>query len=269
MILRPNFIPTWKYHTETLAYKAGILAGGGTISDRSLQHVDKFVRDCKETGVWSKLIEIMPLAGNELAAAKVKLKYQTAQNITFVNFVGADYTEATGLTGDGSLKYANLGYAANLLSTSSAHLSFYQRTDNAQTGNRSCVGVLNAGATNAWFLGSLNPSIQVDGRLGLLFTANSGAQMTKGFYHLDRSNSTTLTMFRNNAQIGTTGGDVSAATAPAIDFYGWAWNFNGTPGGYNSVSSSFISIGYTMTAQERADFYNIVQTLQANLGRAV
>src|SRR5687767_6282830 len=60
----PKFIPTYRYQDETIDAYAPI--DNVAVSIRSAQHVDKFIRDCKESGVWSKLLFVMPFIGNSL-----------------------------------------------------------------------------------------------------------------------------------------------------------------------------------------------------------
>lgn len=258
-------VPVYRYQPETLQYRADVLYGGGTIAERSLQHVDKFVRDCKEAGVWSKLIEVATFTGDQLAAACTKVKHSDVQSISSFNFVEGDYSEATGLTGNGTTKYLDLNFAPAVVGIT-GHLAFYQRTDNAAGGTRMCVGACDA--TDDYWLGSLNPPAQSDARFGKSTTASGGGQMVKGFYYAERVSGTDLKVYRNNAQIGSSTGATSPA-APVYTFHAWARNNVGVAAGFSGVTGSFLSAGLPLSAQERAEYYAIVQTLQANLGRGV
>jgi hypothetical protein len=55
-------VPVKLRNLETVAYYNRILANGGSISDASLDAVEKFVQDCKNGLVWDKLIEA-PIRG--------------------------------------------------------------------------------------------------------------------------------------------------------------------------------------------------------------
>src|SRR5688572_16238254 len=102
-----KFIPVYRYQPETLTFRTNLLATAETINERSLQHIDKFVRDCKEADIWNFLFEVMPFVGNGLTAATTKLKYLSTAYVAAVNFVAGDYSEITGLTGNGSTKYVD------------------------------------------------------------------------------------------------------------------------------------------------------------------
>lgn len=263
MTLKPKFIPVYRHQPETLLYQTNLASLG--ISERSLQHVDKFVRDCKEAGVWSRLLEVATFTGSGLLSAAIKLKYQADPNLTLTNFVIGDYNEAAGLTGDGVTKFVNINFNASAMPAAS-HLAFYQRTDNAVAATRICLGANDA--TDDFWLGSLNPSAQTDARLGKAVTASGGGQMVRGFYYVERKSTTDLKVYRNNTQIAATATSATHA-APAFMMYAWARNNSGVAGGFNQVTGSFLSIGTDMSAQERADYHAIVQTLQINLGREV
>jgi hypothetical protein len=54
-----------------------------------------------------------------------------------------------------------------------------------------------------------------------------------------------------------------------MNFFIGARNNNGTASSLGNRKISFASFGLPLTAQQRADFYNIVQAFQTNLGRNV
>ena len=269
MILKPPFIPVYRFQPEVAAcYTQGDI-NTGYVSLRSVQHVDKFVRDCKEAGIWSKLAFVMPFIGASLSGATAPLReIITLTTATAVNFVDADYSEATGLTGNGSTKYLNLNFNANALAAT-GHIAFYQRNDDVQTGNRWMMGA-NDGTTQ-FILGALaggGPSNRTDGSWGAGVSATAATQITRGFYMLQRVSTTDLKIYRNNTQIATSAVN-TAHTTPNQNFYAWARNNTGVAADFNNCTGSFLSIGAQLSTQERADYYAIVQTLQINLGRAV
>ena len=47
-----NYIPTKQYNPETADYRARVIANGGTISDTSIDAIEKFVQDCKNAMIW-------------------------------------------------------------------------------------------------------------------------------------------------------------------------------------------------------------------------
>src|SRR2546430_3888343 len=101
LLRKLKYIPT--FLPETAAYLNAINQVG-SIKTEHLAALDRFIRDCQSSGAWAKLQEIYPLCGSNLAAAMVKLKYVSVQNMTAVNFVDADFVSsgfARGVTGNG------------------------------------------------------------------------------------------------------------------------------------------------------------------------
>src|SRR5687768_7004111 len=88
--------------SDVLAYAANIAAAGSTISPTHLAAVNTFVAGCKADNTWSKLKDVGTFTGTNLTAALVKLKSLSGTSYTNVGFADGDYTETTGLKGNGS-----------------------------------------------------------------------------------------------------------------------------------------------------------------------
>ena len=92
-------------HADTISYRDRIIANGGTISSADLAAVDTFIKAAYTNGLRDisgsnhKILDCSPLAGDNLAAAQVKLWYPsgTSDKLTLVNFVVGDYSRTTGL----------------------------------------------------------------------------------------------------------------------------------------------------------------------------
>src|SRR5687768_3351588 len=102
----PSYLP------ELQTYLNVVASAGGSVSMDTVQALDRFVRDCKNIGVWDKLLEVYPICGSNLITTMCKLKFVNPSfpNLTSVNLVGGDYTErgSSGrIAGDGSTKYIN------------------------------------------------------------------------------------------------------------------------------------------------------------------
>src|SRR4051812_31690037 len=94
MILRPKFIPS--FLPEILSFRNNVAVGAGSndlLSNDSLAALDRFVRDCYNTGVWNKLLEVYPFVGSNILAALIKLKFTSSVLLTGVNMVAVDYEE--------------------------------------------------------------------------------------------------------------------------------------------------------------------------------
>jgi hypothetical protein len=263
-----SYIPTRQYNPETVDYRARVIANGGTIADASIDAVEKFVQDCKNALIWDKLLEVAPFAGTNLSAALVKLVHPAGVPgvITNVNFVAGDYSESTGLLGDGTTKYLNTGFNAQTHLPDNAHLGFYLREDVGVAGNRCLIGAL--AGTDQYWLGSLSPASQVNARFGQTISATLAASLSRGFYIGTRESNNALRLYKNGALAGSDGTTVIHAR-PNQNIYAFAWNSAGVAGGYAPARGSFYSIGQALNAEEAAALQDAVQTLQRNLNRNV
>lgn len=263
-----NYIPTKQYNPETADYRARVIANGGTISDTSIDAIEKFVQDCKNAMIWDKLLEVAPFAGTNLSAALVKLVHPAGVPgvITNVNFVAGDYSESTGLLGDGTTKYLNTGFNAQTHLPDNAHLSFYLREEVIVAGNRCLLGAL--AGTDQYWLGSLTPTTQVNTRFGQTISATLSAPMSGAFYIGTRENSSALRLYKDGALAASEGTTVIHAR-PNQSIYAFAWNSAGTAGGYAPARGSFYSIGHALNGVEAAALHEAVQTLQQNLNRSI
>ncbi len=270
LISQLNRIPTKLYNPETLLYRDRVIANSGTISDASLDAVEKFVQDCKNAMVWDKLLEVGVFAGNNLNAALTKLVVGPGAPtaLTNVNFVGGDYAEtgsSGGLNGDGATKYLNTGFSGTNL-PDTAHLSAYLRDDVVAAGNRSLLGTLTG--TDQFWMGGLNAAATVDFRYGQLNGTTLLTGLVKGFWCGVRVSSSILRLFRN----GTYADLNSSATTlvkPAGNVFIHAYNLSGSPGGYTPGRISFYSIGNAMSDPDVLAFHLAVRTLQYNLNRGI
>jgi hypothetical protein len=271
LLKRIQCIPFKRYNPETTDYRTRVLANGGTISDASIDAIEKFVQDCKNALIWDKLLEVAPFAGTNLNAALVKLVYPVAAPgvITNVNLVAGDYSESGvngGLLSDGTTKYLNTGFNAQTYLPDNAHLSFYLREDVSASGNRSLIGTLQG--SDQYWLGSLAPASQVNTRFGQTISASYAAPLAKGFYLGVRESSTLLRLYKNGSQVASDTNLVAHAR-PNLNLYAFAWNSAGSPGGYAPARGSFYSIGQELSATQAAALNDAVQTLQRNLNRDV
>jgi hypothetical protein len=266
-----NYIPFKRYNPETTDYRDRVIANGGTISEATLDAIEKFVQDCKNALIWDKFLEVAPFAGGNLSAAMVKLVYTAgvASVITNVNFVSGDYTEtgaSGGLLGDGATKYLNTGFNAQTYLPDNAHLSFYLREDVSAAGNRSMLGALTA--SDQYWIGSLVPASQVNARLGQTHTGTLAAAFNKGFYIGSRTASNLIKLYKNGATVASDSTSVTH-TKPNLNIYAFGWNSLGTAAAYLPARGSFYSVGQALTDAESAVLNDAVQTLQRNLNRNI
>jgi hypothetical protein len=90
---------------ETLVWKARALAAGGTFLSNSLSICFGLCEALAERDYKPKIVALYPLLGGNVATARVPLIDKLGVGIaTNNNFVDADFSQMTGLQGDGSTK---------------------------------------------------------------------------------------------------------------------------------------------------------------------
>ncbi len=252
---------------DTTDYINRITAVGGTISSNSISAINQFVKGCKADDIWNSLLDVGVFAGNNLAAALVKLKYPSeVQNaLTNFNFVPSDYLEATGLNPgiSNSSKYLNTGFnpSLHISNANSCHISFYSRTDSTSTGTEISSGttsssrlLIHARYSGTSYFDSYDTGF---GRISVLDASSLG------LYIGTRISSTSFSLYKNaNALVQ---GSTFGGTLPNASLLLFTLN--------NSIFSSricsFYSVGRGLTPAQVTSFYNRVQTLQQSLSRNV
>jgi hypothetical protein len=269
MALKVPALGSGQLDPDTTAYLANITAAGGTISANSLDAVDRLVKGLKADGLWPLLHEIYTFSG-DFAAALVKLKTITGQNtLTNHNFVSGDYSEASGLTGNGSSKYLQTGYIPSTYATL----------------NSTSIGAWNPGNTTS------SPSFafacQNDSANRLAISAPSGgtARVISDLYDVSngrlstnisttpfeflsstRRSATDHEAYQNGISLGSN--STSGGTLPIYEAYCFAINNAGSPLSYSDHTYSLILAGLGLSTSQMLNLYNRLLTFQQAIGRA-
>lgn len=113
-------VASWQpYATETNTWRTAILAAGGTVSTHSRVIADRLIRAIQTSGFSSKIVYLLPLLGGDLTAGLMPLRDALgAGAATNTNFVNADFSEATGLQGNGTNKILDTNLKPSQLGTS-------------------------------------------------------------------------------------------------------------------------------------------------------
>jgi len=133
------------YNAEALAWETAAIANGGTVSTSTLQAVSTFCDAIEAAGIRSKFLRLNLVCGGNLAAARTPLyrgassggtQYGEAIDLNVGPFTSGDYSESSGLQGNGSSKAFDTGLTIGTLGTfgltpSSVHLSVYNRSTSA------------------------------------------------------------------------------------------------------------------------------------------
>jgi len=135
--MRPRML-----HPEAAAWRAAVIANGGSVSRRTVNAVSRFCNAIVAAGIRSKFLRLNLVCGNNLAAARVPLyrgasatgtQYGSAADTSTGPLTGADYSEATGLQGNGSSKVLDCTIKLGTFKTftcdyDNMHLSVYNRS---------------------------------------------------------------------------------------------------------------------------------------------
>lgn len=248
-------------------FETRVPAAGGTTVTATRLAVNTFTLAAKSNGYWTKLNRINLFCGDQLAACLVPLKVGAgAATDTNVNFVGGDYSQATGLTGNGTTKYLNTGLLANALTLNDTRLAVYNRTSGATGG-----GAVIAATDGTNVLNLLAP--YSDGTVysdhytvagGRLSAAITGAA---GCIAGTRTAANAHKIYRNGVEIATSA--TTGGALPALELFIFAQNGSGVPNLRSGHALASYAIGAGFTAQQEADYAADEQAFQTLLGRQV
>ena len=274
-------------HPEALAWKAAVVANGGSVSASTMTAVTTFCKSIDSAGLRDRFYRLNLFCGAGLEAVLVPLyrgpsrtgtQYGNTTD-TNANFVSGDYAETgsggglgTGATNSTkSLDTGVIPFNAGITHTNS-HLSFYSRGGNTAVGS-----VIAAGRSTApqellqFYLNGVSGSISQFYRSG--GASNSGLEsvsaLRTGHLIAQRSGSGG-SLYRNGTNLGvasTTTSPVEFATnlPPAIRIF--ARNFQGTADQYIATTLQSYSIGLAFTDTQAASYYTALQAFQTALGR--
>lgn len=256
--------------SETADWQAAVIANGGTVSPATMAAVNTRIVAAKLHGYWDLTERANWFCGDQLAACLVPVKVENnAPNLTDTNFnfVGGDYSEATGLTGNGTTKYLDTGTLANVLAVNDTHLGLYNRTNGA-TGGGFSIGAVQAGDQFNLAAPYSDGTVYSDqyqnaggGRLSVAITGVTGSIIGT------RISATDHKIYRNGASIATSANSGGALPARAI--FVFAQNGAGTPGLFAAQTFAGYSIGAGLTAQQALDYATDEEVFQDALGRGV
>lgn len=252
--------------TDAQAYFDRIVAAGSTIDSTHQTAIDTFVKAAKAHGYWSKLIDVSPLAGANLTAARQKLKAYGASGYTLTNtsFVDGDYNPSSGVTG-GTNKRLNTEVAWNAWNSAIIGQAFFLNDEFTQSdaGNQFFCGVWgNPYCTLLSDNGRPTSLGTYHGTGSDLIKPTATYGVGRGLYHGIRTTSSFATMYYNGA-VAATRNAASSITVPSTKF-----TIGGNSGGNCLKKFSFYALDDgTMDDTLAALYATDVLALQVALGR--
>ncbi len=232
----------------------------GITDSLTIVTICQLVADLKDSSLWSSLNAIYPFVGGTASTVIWNLKDPTAYKLTLS---GGWTHSANGSTPNGSTGYADTHLTPNgLLSSSSQHISFYSRTNTANTyrdmgggnGSNNLIAIASKWSDNNGYFNA-----------GSNF-CNTSVSTSAGYFICNKNVSGTVNAFYNGSQIAT---HASTDTNPAYSIYIGAWNASGSAGGFSTRQVAFATIGAGLTAAQASTLNFIVEKFNDALSRGV
>jgi hypothetical protein len=226
-------------------------------------------------GIEDKMLTVCPIVPDSLGAALTPLvALGTYRNMTAVNFVAGDLT-VNGLAGNALGKYINLVHwipARQWFTYSNIGITTYIHTGKNEASNEGATA--NAAFANAFSVQNFANAMYSDlgpagatGRIGPV-----AAVAATGYYSGNRiaANNHRLYAAKSTSAHAEIGNNLNASadvlSTMTFPMCLWAYNMNGTVGGYSSKRVSFWAAHLGLTSAESAAFYAAIQAFRTALG---
>jgi len=256
--------PTLSYDADALAFF--IVTGISDSNQKSA--INQLVLNLKSYGLWNKLYAVYPFVGGSAETHKYNLRNPLDTDAAYrLVFNGGWIHSSTGILGNGINTFANTNLRVTILPQNNAHLSVYSRTNSS--GNYIDIGAQNTANSFSSYIQSRNGGNNFQGRLNTngFVQASISNSDSKGFYIVNRQNSTNITAGKN----GSVTSFVNSSITANLDTRNyWIGNINSNAVSYPSNREyAFASLGEGFTSTEAANYYTAVQAYQTALGRQV
>jgi hypothetical protein len=237
------------------------VTNAGIVDQVEANAINNLVIGLKADSLWTKMKAIYPFVGGTATSNSYNLR-NTAQYQ--LSFSGGATHNSNGYTG-GVNGYANTGLNPNTAfsTNDSFHISIYSRTNSGLDG-ADLGGVNGSTRTDLWLKGA-DGNIYNRVHLNGIVTANTNST---GAYISTRNSSTSLKLFKNNSQLGSTYTGANGARLDINMFLG-AYNLGGTPNYYTQRNYAFASIGDGLDDTDATNLNTRVTTFQTALNRNV
>jgi hypothetical protein len=256
---------------DAVAWGTAVTAAGGTYSGTTLSALSTFIKSAKANSYWTKIVCFNPIAGNQLTAALIQYTSGSWASATNHNFVNGDYTEATGITGNGSTKYIDTGLVpATSLTLNSTHLAIYNRSSSASASGGVHIGADDAARSLRLFAPFTDGTCYLD----MYDTANgrvSSAALASayGFVIGSRTASNAEAIYRNGSSLATSSLAQTSGLPIGQSTYVFCRNFNGAASNFVAHVLAAYSIGAGLSSTDATNFNTDMQAFQLALSRNV
>lgn len=259
---------------------ARVVAAGGTVSSGTQAAVLTFVRAIYAANLRGSFYRLNLFAGDSLAAALIPLFRSTlyggtvmgSASDTNVNFVSADYAEASGLKGNGSSKYLNTGLTTEEFSNS---ISVHLAASGTSFTTGSAASLVGSYDGLAGSLCSLESALTVSAALRCTFrfgtftdgqSPTTTTSATESHLIATRTAANAAAIYRGGSSVATSTTRTVPSVSPRAFFVFATSNFGGVAN-YNAARMTSYSIGAGLTASQVSAYSTALIAFNAALGR--
>jgi len=256
------------YESETLIAYGKVLDAGSTWNNAALTLANNFVLGLKSAlgASFSKINYLLPFIGPDLAAGLVPLLDPSNAGLpTNIAFVNGDFSQTTGLTGNGTTKRLVLSLTPNILGAAQNGGYGVDALAIGSTGEP--MGCYNAGA-GGYFVISFNYGVST-----IFYWGNPGNPATQavapsaGFYLGQRSAATLRTLYKNGASVATnTTNDTASGGGSPINVMS-SKDPDDVPYFWNGRASLFLTTDGSLTGPEVSALNTVVAAFRTAAGR--
>jgi hypothetical protein len=268
--------PRSTIHPEAADWANRVRTNGGSVSGTTLSAVSKFCASITSAGIRSRFYRLNLLCGTGLPACLVPLyrgpslggtQYGNATDTNNGPFVSGDFSEASGLQGNGSTKYLATGIAQTYAGTNEIHKSLgfipnvsagYQCAIGGRFNLSNSVASEIRGASANFRCAAFSTGIAT-----IAYSPSSG----RNSMLLNHSSSNTFDLYSRGSLLQSlTLGAYNAATT--ANFLVFAGDTNGTPSAHFSGSVDYYSLGLRFTSSAQvAAFHSAIAAFRVAMGR--
>jgi hypothetical protein len=255
---------------EAAIWRSNVVVVGSSVSGSTYVDSVRLVQMLKGAGIRSRICRLNHYSGNDVNAVKCPILWSNAFGGSLdqvVNFVGGDYTEATGLTGDTSSKYVapTNDLAFNAFFQNDLHFGVYCRTDSTSAGY--VMGAQDTGTQSqvAMLLKYVDGNTYF--RIGDVATYIATNQTSVLGWHVGVRVSNTSCIYYQNGVAGSAYSP-GANTMPPEGMCVHAANVNGARV-FSARTLAGYTLGNALSATLNANYYTLIQWYQKRRGRAV
>lgn len=279
---KPIRMPDDRWHPEANSWLSRVIANGGSVDFNTMSAVDEFCRSIDTFGLRDLLLRVNLFCGNNLPSCLVPLYRGYGPNETQQgnatdtnnNFVSADYSNATGLTGgsQASGKWINISISPNTIGMGACHAGVYANQGGLDLPSGAIQRLFGSNTS----IGSMISiaDTYTSATYNIATTNNTGAPVVgagRGFMIGTRNSLYEVSAYRNGCKIGQAYSQYTSvlSNSTAILIFNWNNPTSPTANRYYSGSIRAYTFGKPMTDGQINLYYKAMQAFQSRLGRAV